>query len=159
MNGVGNGLFAPNGVTSRGMIVTMLYRMEGEQQSDYAMSFADVPEGAWYEKAVRWAAEHGIVNGYSAEAFGPSDPVTREQIVTILLRYARYKGVDTGAGELKTITQFTDAAKVSEWAVKAMRWAVDAGIINGVGNDLISPRTQASRAQVATMLMRFAADK
>ena len=85
--------------------------------------------------------------------------MTREQIVTILLRYARYKGVDTGAGELKTITQFTDAAKVSEWAVKAMRWAVDADIINGVGNDLISPRTQASRAQVATMLMRFAADK
>jgi hypothetical protein len=155
MNGVGNGLFDPNGPTSRAMIVTMLYRMEGEPASDYAMTFKDVESGKWYTEAIRWAAENGIVTGYSADAFGPTDDVSREQIVTILLRYAKYKGVDTNAGELKPLTGFDDTRDISDWAVKAFRWAVDAGIINGTGDGKISPKLDASRAQVATMLMRY----
>ena len=155
MNGVGNDRFEPSGTTSRGMIVTMLYRMEGEPASDYAMTFRDVEDGKWYAEAVRWAAENGIVNGYSENTFGPNDPVTREQIVTILLRYARYKGVDTEAGELKPLEGFDDTRDISDWAVKAFRWAVDAGIIQGTGGGKISPKLDASRAQVATMLMRY----
>ena len=155
MNSVGNDRFEPSGTTSRGMIVTMLYRMEGEPASDYAMTFRDVEDGKWYAEAVRWAADNGIVNGYSDDAFGPNDPVTREQIVTILLRYARYKGVDTEAGELKPLEGFDDTRDISDWAVKAFRWAVDAGIIQGTGGGKISPKLDASRAQVATMLMRY----
>ena len=157
MNGVGSDKFDPSGVTSRAMVVTMLYRMEGEPKSEQAMSFKDVADGKWYTEAVRWAAENGIVTGYSAEAFGPNDTVTREQIVTILLRYAKYKGIDTEKGETALLDGFTDAASVSDWAVKAFRWAVDAGIINGVSADTLSPKTGATRAQVATMLMRYVA--
>ena len=157
MNGYGGGLFGPNDATSRAMIVTMLHRFEGEPKVSYHIDFTDVAEGMWYTEAIRWAAANGIVNGYGDGLFGPNDDLTREQLAAILCRYAKYKGVDTSAGELKPLNKFTDAADVSEWAVKSMRWAVDAEIINGVGNDTISPGTQASRAQVATMLMRYAA--
>ncbi len=155
MNGVGNGLFAPDGPTSRAMIVTMLYRMEDEPASDYAMTFRDVKSGQWYTEAIRWAAENGIVNGYSADAFGPADNVTREQIVTILMRYAKHKGVDTGTGELNPLTGFIDTQDISDWAVKAFRWAVDVGIINGTDDEKISPKLYTSRVQTATMLMRY----
>ncbi len=155
MNGIGGGLFDPTGTTSRGMIVTMLHRMEGRPASEYELTFEDVQAGRWYAEAVRWAAENGIVNGYSAEAFGPDDPVTREQIVTILLRYAKYKGMDTAEGEMTPMEGFTDTGEISGWAVKAFRWAVDAGIINGVAADRLGPKEAAGRAQVATMLMRY----
>ena len=155
MNGVGGGLFDPNGDTSRAMIVTMLYRMEGEPKSDYAMTFADVAEGQWYTEAVRWAAENGIVTGYDADSFGPSDKLTREQLATILCRYARYKDVETALGETTPLTGFNDTPEVSDWAIKSVRWAVSAGIINGVGDGTLSPKTSATRAQVATMLMRY----
>lgn len=155
MNGVGGGLFDPNGDTSRAMIVTMLYRMEGEPKSDYAMTFADVAEGQWYTEAVRWAAENGIVTGYDTETFGPSDKLTREQLATILCRYAKYKGVETALGETTPLSGFNDTLEVSDWAIKSVRWAVDAGIINGVGDGTLSPKTSATRAQVATMLMRY----
>ena len=155
MNGVGNGRFAPDSATTRAMIVTMLYRMEGEPASGYAMTFKDVPAGQWYTDAIRWAAENEIVKGYSAEKFGPDDRLTREQLVTILERYAKYKGVDVSKGEEAYLTGFTDADAISDWAVKAFRWAVDAGIINGTTKTTLSPKTDATRAQVATMLMRY----
>ena len=155
MNGVGNGRFAPDSSTTRAMIVTMLHRLEGESASGYAMTFQDVPDGKWYTEAIRWAAEQEIVKGYSAERFGPEDRLTREQLVTILERYARYKGMDVSEGEKSYLVGFTDAADISKWAVKAFRWAVHAGIINGVGNSRLSPGTDATRAQVATMLMRY----
>ena len=157
MNGYGEGKFTPNDATSRAMIVTMLHRFEGEPAVSDALDFVDVPEGRWYTEAIRWAAANGIVNGYGDGRFGPNDPLTREQLAAILNRYAKFKGMDTDEGELKPLNRFTDAVEVSEWAVRSMRWAVDAGIINGVAEDLVSPRTEASRAQVATMLMRFAA--
>ena len=155
MNGVGDGAFAPDGDTSRGMLVTMLWRMEGEPKSGYAMTFKDVPQDTWYTEAVRWAAEHGIVTGYDAETFGPTDRLTREQLAVILCRYAVFKGVVTTRGETASLSGFHDAGDVSDWAIQSVRWAVDAGIINGAGSNRLSPKTNASRAQVATMLMRF----
>ena len=139
------------------MIVTMLYRFEGEPLVSYDMEFTDVKDGMWYTEAIRWAAANGIVEGYGGGRFGPDDPLKREQLAAILCRYAKFEGADTSAGELVPLNRFTDAADVSEWAVRSMRWAVDAGIINGISDDLIGPGRQASRAQVATMLMRYAA--
>ena len=155
MNGVGNNKFDPNGTTSRAMIVTMLYRMEGEPEITAENPFNDVKADTWYTDAVIWAAENEIVNGYGGGKFGPEDDLTREQLVTILQRYANYKGIDTSEGEMKPLKDFDDTRHISDWAVKAFRWAVDAGIINGTGNGKISPKTDASRAQVATMLMRY----
>ena len=157
MNGYPGGLFGPDKPTSRAMIVTMLYRFEGEPLVSYDMEFTDVKDGMWYTEAIRWAAANGIVEGYGGGRFGPDDPLKREQLAAILCRYAKFEGADTSAGELVPLNRFTDAADVSEWAVRSMRWAVDAGIINGISDDLIGPGRQASRAQVATMLMRYAA--
>ena len=157
MNGLGDGKFGPDDNTNRAMIVTMLHRLEGTPKVGNELTFTDVKEGEWYSEAIRWAAANGIVGGYGDGRFGPEDTLTREQLAVILCRYARYKGIDTAAGELKPLNGFNDAAAVSEWAVKEMRWAVDEGIINGVGNDTISPKTSATRAQVATMLMRYSA--
>ena len=137
------------------MIVTMLYRMEGEPEVSGAVTFKDVPAGRWYTEAVNWAYAKQIVNGYNAEKFGPDDNLTREQLVTILERYAKYKGLDVSKGEEAYLTGFTDAAAISDWAVTAFRWAVDAGIIQGVTKTSLSPKTNATRAQVATMLMRY----
>jgi len=159
MTGVGDGKFDPTGVTSRAMLVTMLWRMEGEPETEYNMTFADVPDGTWYTKAVRWAAANGIVGGYSAEQFGPSDSVSREQLATILWRYASYMGADMSAGEAFNLGIFVDAEYISGWAWDAMRWAAGVGLINGVGNERISPETDASRAQVATILMRYHANR
>jgi len=157
MQGYGGGVFGPNDATSRAMIVTMLHRFEGEPKVSADAGFTDVADGKWYSEAIRWAAANGIVNGYGDGTFGPNDQLTREQLAAILCRYANYKGMNTNEGELTPLTGFIDATDVSDWAVRSMRWAVAVGIINGVGNDTISPRTDASRAQVATMLMRYAA--
>ena len=155
MNGVGHGAFDPGGDTSRAMLVTMLWRMEGQPTADYEMTFTDVPENAWYTEAVRWAAACGIVTGYNAETFGPSDPLTREQLAAILCRYAGQKGVDTALGEATPFSGFVDTQDVSDWAIRSLRWAVAAGIVNGVGDSRLSPKAGATRAQVATMLMRY----
>ena len=116
------------------------------------MNFSDVAGDAYYAEAVRWAASEKIVEGYSSERFGSNNPVTREQIATILYRFAQYKQQDvSGQNDLSA---FTDASAVKDYAKKAMGWAVDAGLINGIGNTL-KPAGDANRAQVATMLMRF----
>ena len=153
MNGVGDDRFAPNGSTSRAMIVTMLWRLEGEKDGK-ASAFSDVKAGSWYEKAVNWAAETGVVNGTSETSFSPDDPVTREQIVTILHRYAENKG-DAEYPDAN-ILDFEDGIDVSSWAVMPFRWAVQEGVIEGVGGNRLAPRDNATRAQVATMFMRFA---
>ena len=157
MNGTGGSSFAPNTAASRAMIVTMLYRMAGEPAAEGGASFEDVPAGQWYTNAVRWAAENGIVNGYGDGRFGPNDVLTREQLAAILCRYAQLEGLDTGTGAGETLSAFHDAAAVSAWAIQPIGWAVSEGIIQGTGNDTISPSTDANRAQIATMLMRYAA--
>ena len=155
MNGVDGQRFAPAAAASRAMVVTMLWRMEGEPGADLDLSFQDVPEGAWFTEAVRWAASEHIVDGYGADAFGPNDSVSREQLATILWRFAGYKGMASPPTESVNLGVFLDAEHISGWAYDAMRWAVDTGLITGVGDDRLSPKTEAGRAQVATVLMRY----
>ena len=155
MNGVSETSFAPHAATSRSMIVTILYRLEGEPVVDYAMDFTDVAGDAYYAEAVRWAASEGIVGGYGGGLFGSDDAVTREQLAVILYRYAVYKGYDVSIGEDTNILSYDDFADLSEYAIPAMQWACGAGIITGVTDATLVPQGEATRAQVAAMLMRF----
>ena len=152
MNGMSATTFEPNSTTTRGMIVTMLYRLENEPAAASA-GFTDVAAGQWYTDAVNWAAANNIVNGYGDDQFGPTDTITREQMAAILYRYAQYKGYDvTASADLST---YTDAASVSSYAVSAMQWAVGEGLINGITDTTLVPGGSATRAQVAAILMRF----
>ena len=155
MNGVSETDFAPHAATSRSMIVTILYRLEGEPVVDYAMGFTDVAGDAYYAEAVRWAASEGIVGGYGGGLFGSEDAVTREQLAVILYRYAVYKGYDVSIGESTNILSYADFADLSEYAIPAMQWACGAGIVNGTSESTLTPQGEATRAQVAAMLMRF----
>ena len=155
MNGVGNGKFNPNGDTSRAMIVTMLWRLEGSPTYAGASEFSDVDNEQWYGQAVRWANAEGIVKGDNGK-FIPNGAVTREQLATMLYRYAQYKKADVSA--TASLGNYGDAQTVSSWATSAMQWAVGSGIINGIGSDL-APAGNATRAQVATMLMRYSTAK
>ena len=156
MDGVSETLFAPDGAVTRGMIVTILHRLEGGPVVDYLLPFADVYEGAWYAEAVRWAASEGIVTGVSESAFAPNEPITREQFAAILWRYAKYKGHDVSIGESTNILSYTDFAEISEYAIPAMQWACGEGIITGSGEGVLNPRGGATRAEAAAMLARFA---
>ena len=153
MNGVGDGRFDPTGTTTRAMVVTILYRLEGEPAADGNLTFRDVPVGEWYEKAVRWAASEGIVTGYSDLAFGPTDSITREQLATILYRYAQYKGKDTTVGDFKLTA--ADRDQIPNWAYDGFCWANKAGIITGKEGNLLDPKGIASRAETATVLYRY----
>ena len=152
MKGVSDTSFAPNDVTTRGMVVTILHRLEGEPAAQ-AASFTDVDQNQWYAAAVNWAAESGIVTGTSETTFAPTADITREQIATILYRYAGQKGVDTTAsGDLSA---FADNESVGGYAVDAMKWAVGQGLINGTSDNNLSPKGSATRAQAAAILMRL----
>jgi len=152
MDGTGNDLFSPNGVTTRAMIVTILHRMEGKPEL-YPASFADVSRSSYYASAVAWAAANGIVTGYSEEQFGPNDPITREQMAAILYRYAAYKGYDvSGRADLRS---YNDSSRISSYALDAMAWANQAGLITGVSDVLLSPGGHTTRAQTAVILSRF----
>lgn len=155
MNGVSETSFAPHATTSRSMIVTILYRLEGEPVVDYAMDFTDVAGDAYYAEAVRWAASEGIVGGYGGGLFGAEDAVAREQLAVILYRYAVYKGYDVSIGEDTNILSYADFADLSEYAIPAMQWACGTGIVNGTSESTLAPQGEATRAQVAAMLMRF----
>ena len=153
MNGVGDGLFAPSGTTSRAMIVTILYRLENEPEVTGENPFTDVEDGKWYTDAVIWAAENKIVEGYGNGKFKSNDDITREQLATILYRYAQSKGWGfTGAWMF--LLDYPDASEISSWADEAMHWCVMNGIINGKDGKLV-PGGDASRAEAATMLMRY----
>ena len=152
MNGVGDGLFAPDGTTTRAMVVTMLWRLEGQPDGG-SSPFSDVPAGTWYTQAVSWAAETGVVKGISETMFAPDAPVTREQLVTILHRYAENKGMAESPDA--NILDYEDVSDVSTWAVLPFRWAVQEGIVEGVGANRLAPGDNATRAQIATLFMRF----
>ena len=152
MNGTSTTALSPDGTTTRGMIVTILHRMEGTPAAT-GTAFTDVPTGQWYSNAVAWASANGIVGGYGNGSFGPNDPITREQMASILSRYSTHKGYDTAAAD--SITGFADTAQVSSYAVESMRWAVGNSLISGTGNNTLAPKGNATRAQVATILMRF----
>lgn len=152
MTGTGDTTFSPNATTTRGMIVTILHRMEGISAAS-GVSFTDVADNAYYANGVAWASANDIVGGYGNGKFGPEDPITREQMATILYRYSEYKGYDvTGTADLST---FTDADTVSDYATAAMAWANAEGLITGMTATTLVPQGNATRAQVATILMRF----
>ena len=152
-NGTSATTFSPNSTMTRSMLVTVLWRMEGEPTANSANPFADVAAGTWYTDAVVWASSAGIVNGTSAAAFDPDGSVTREQIAAILYRYAKIKGWDiSGASSLST---FLDGPQVSDWAARAVEWAYAEGLITGKDGGRLDPQGQASRAEVATILMRL----
>ena len=153
MIGMGDGRFDPDGVTTRAMIVTVLYRVEGKPAVTGGSPFGDVATGAWYTDAVIWAAANGIVNGYEDGTFHPDDAITREQLAAILYSYAQSKGQGfTGLWSFRL--DFPDAGEVSEWADEAMHWMVMNGVVGGKDGRLL-PRGNASRAETATMLQRF----
>ena len=155
MQGVSEDIFQSATTTTRGMIATILYRMEGEPAVKNASSFRDVADGMYYTKAVAWAAANGIVNGYADGTFQPDQTISREQMAAILYRYAQYKGCDVSVGEDTNILSYTDAAQVASYAVPAFQWAVGAGIINGTTASTLSPKGSATRGQVAAILHRY----
>ena len=157
MNGVGADTFAPDVPVSRAMLVTMLWRQAGAPEASEEITFTDVPPGLWYTEAVRWAAAQGVVKGYDARTFGPDDAVSREQVAVILWRYASMQGADVTTGVADRLGQYLDTEQIAPWALDAMRWAAHTGLIRGVTDERLSPRTGATRAQSATLLLRFTA--
>lgn len=153
MVGDSNTTFGANGTTTRGMIVTILYRMEN-QPSVNASNFTDVAAGQYYANAVAWATENGIVSGYGDGRFGPNDAITREQFASILFRYAQYKGLNVETSQDK-LSQFGDEAQISGYAATALNWAVNKGILSGMGNNSLNPQGNATRAQTAQILMTY----
>ncbi len=131
----------------------MLYRLAGSPETELTEQFKDVAENAWYAEAVAWAYANEITTGITEDLFAPEANVTREQVVTFLARYAAQTGIDTETEA--DLSQYTDANMVSEYAVPAMAWAIENGIINGMGNDTLAPKADSTRAQIATILMRF----
>ena len=153
MNGTSETTFRPNGTTTRGMIVTILYRLEKEPAVDNGAGFADVAADQYYADAVAWASANDIVTGYSEKKFGPDDSITREQFAAILYRYAQYKKIDVTA--TADLSGYADAAQISAYAETAMKWANGEGLITGVTDTMLKPAGNATRAQAATILMRF----
>lgn len=152
MNGTSDTTFSPNTTTTRGMIVTILYRLEGEPDAA-ASNFTDVASNMYYADAINWAAANGIVNGITTTTFGPDNAITREQMAAILYRYAQYKGYDVTASN--DLGSYTDASQISAYATTAMQWANAEGLITGNTTTTINPIGNATRAEVATILMRF----
>ena len=156
MDGVGGNRFAPNSETTRAQLVTILYRLEGQPAVSGDLPFTDVETGTWYTNAVLWAAQNGIVNGVTDTTFAPGDNITRQQLVTILYRYAEAKGYDVSASA--DLSGYPDAGQVQDYAQPAMAWAVAENIIQGMEDGTLKPAGNASRAQIATILMRFCED-
>ena len=153
MLGTSKALFSPHGTATRGMMATILWRMEGSPAPKGKNSFTDVEAGKWYADAITWTAENGIFAGYGKDKFGPDDPITREQLAAIFYRYADYKGYDlTVKGNLDT---FKDADKITDYAKTAMQWAVGSGLMKGKSGNLLDPQGTATRAEIAAMLHRF----
>ena len=157
MAGTSGSTFNPEGTTTRGQIVTILWRLSDSPVVNYLMDFSDVDPTAYYGEAIRWATSEGIVGGYGGGLFGPDDMITREQLAVMLYRYAQHEGYDTTQGGM-AIREYADYEQISDFALEALDWAVSAGIINGTSATTLSPSGSATRAQVAVILMRFCQD-
>ena len=153
MLGTSKTLFSPHGTATRGMMATILWRMEGSPAPKGKNSFTDVEDGKWYADAITWTAENGIFAGYGKDKFGPDDPITREQLAAIFYRYADYKGYDLTVKE--NLDKFKDADKITDYAKTAMQWAVGSGLVKGKSGNLLDPQGTATRAEIAAMLHRF----
>ena len=153
MLGTSKTLFSPHRTAMRGIMATILWRMEGSPVPKGKNSFTDVEAGKWYADAITWTAENGIFAGYGKDKFCPDDPITREQLAAIFYRYADYKGYDlTVKGDLD---KFKDADKITDYAKTAMQWAVGSGLVKGKSGNLLDPQGTATRAEIAAMLHRF----
>jgi hypothetical protein len=153
MQGLGDGRFGPNDNTSRAMMAQILWNMEGRPGVNYAIDYTDVSGDDWFVEAVRWATCVGILDGYGDGRFGPNDDLTREQLVTIFYRYAKYKGVAVEPDA--NILDYADVFDISPWAVEAFRWSVQEKLVEGMGDDTLAPQAGASRAMIATVVMRY----
>ena len=154
MNGVSSRTFAPNANLTRGMLVQILYNMEGKPK-DTAANFSDVQADAWYAEAVGWAATNKVVTGYADGTFRPNAAVTREQAAAILYRYAQSKGIDVSVGENTNILSYVDVQQASEYAIPALQWAVGAGVLNGKNGGRLVPTGTATRAEIAAIMQRW----
>ena len=154
MIGTGETTFSPEGTITRAMIVTILHRLEGKPAAK-GMDFSDVPEGKWYTDGVAWASANGIVNGFPEGTFQPNDPITREQLVTTLYRYAQFKEIDVSVGEDTNILSYNDVFDVGDWAMAAMQWACGMGILPGTEEGYLSPAVPATRAETAVVFTRL----
>ena len=160
MNGMGNNQFQPNATTNRAMVVTILYRLAGSpdlSDENLGYPFADVDASSWYGDAVYWARLNGITNGISNTNFGPDGSITREQMAALLYRYADFAGYDVSTGGM-SLSEYADASEISSYAVTAMQWANENGLITGRSATTLAPKGTATRAEVATILMRFCED-
>ena len=153
MAGTGETAFGPDDPLTRGQLVTILWRAAGSPQVDYLMDFSDVAPASWYGEAIRWACAEGVAGGYGGGLFGPDAPITREQLCLILYNYAGWAGHDVSGGV--ALGNYLDAGDASAWAVEALEWALDAGIVGGVSPTALGPQGQATRAQAAVMLTRL----
>ena len=157
MTGTSATLFAPNVTTTRAMLATLLYRLEGSPDLSNEIlgyPYADVDADSWYGDAVYWARLNGVVTGITAETFDPNGNITREQMAVMLYRYADYKGYDVTQGGMAA-REYEDYGTVSSWAQAAVDWAVNAGLISGTSATTLTPQGSATRAEIATILMRF----
>ena len=153
MLGTSKTLFSPHGTATRGMMATILWRMEGSPVPKGKNSFTDVEAGKWYADAITWTAENSIFAGYGKDKFGPDDPITREQLAAIFYRHVDYKGYDLTVKE--NLDKFKDADKITDYAKTAMQWAVGSGLVKGKSGNLLDPQGTATRAEIAAMLHRF----
>ncbi|MBO5055801.1 MAG: S-layer homology domain-containing protein [Lachnospiraceae bacterium] len=156
MYGTGENLFDPDAPITRAMFATIVYRMAGSPKVTYKKIFSDVPSGQWYSEGITWASQKGIIAGYGNGKYGPNDIITREQAAAILQRYADWRGYDTS--DKSSLAKFNDGTYVSKWAAEDVKWAIEAGFLSGkwIGGKLyLVPRVQATRAECASMLMRF----
>ena len=154
MNGVSSRVFAPNANLTRGMLVQILYNLEGKPKGT-AANFSDVQADAWYAEAVGWAASNKVVTGYADGTFRPNAAVTREQAAAILYRYAQSKGIDVSVGENTNILSYVDVQQASEYAIPALQWAVGAGVLNGKNGGRLAPTGTATRAEIAAIMQRW----
>ena len=154
MNGVSSRAFAPNANLTRGMLVQILYNLEGKPKGT-AANFSDVQADTWYAEAVGWAASNKVVTGYADGTFRPNAAVTREQAAAILYRYAQSKGIDVSVGENTNILSYVDVQQASEYAIPALQWAVGAGVLNGKNGGRLAPTGTATRAEIAAIMQRW----
>lgn len=154
MNGVSSRAFAPNANLTRGMLVQILYNLEGKPKGT-AANFSDVQADAWYAEAVGWAASNKVVTGYADGTFRPNAAVTREQAAAILYRYAQSKGIDVSVGENTNILSYVDVQQASEYAIPALQWAVGAGVLNGKNGGRLASTGTATRAEIAAIMQRW----
>ena len=155
VNGMTENTYEPKLELTRAMFAAMLHRYDGSEPSQYQYTFKDIPDDIWYTEDIRWAAEHGIINGYDDKTFAPDDTITREQAVTMMYRYTNYKGIDTSAADDSIIAAYSDYKMISDYALDAFAWARTAKVINGRSENILAPRDNITRAEIAQIFANY----